>query len=167
MVMTTTFTCKCCGKRVKKDPHIKSGQQYCGLVSCQQARKNSWERDKISCDVIYSEKRKASKKRWREQPRGYLYQRRYRETHPDYVTGNRENQVKRRPKEEVFDTGEQIVKTDALSPERLIPTGVYILTPYRVDVSKKASGKIVKTDALIVQLSGIQYNTAHFLANTT
>lgn len=166
MVMATTFVCKCCGKRVKKDPHIKSGQQYCGLESCQQSRKNSWERNKIHSDDIYSEKRKSSKKQWREQ-RGYLYQRRYREMHPDYVNVNRENQVKRRQKEEVFDAGEQIVKTDPLSPERLIPTGVYILTPYRADVSKKASGKIVKTDALIVQLSGIQYNTAHFLANTT
>jgi bisphosphoglycerate-dependent phosphoglycerate mutase len=153
-------------KRVNKDPHIKSGQQYCGLKSCQQSRKNSWELNKISCDVIYGEKRKASKKQWCEQ-HGYLYQRRYRETHPDYVTLNRENQVKRRQKEEVVDPGEQIVKTDALSPERLIPTGVYILTPYRADVSKKSSGKIVKTDALIVQLSGIQHNTAHFSANTT
>jgi len=164
--MATTFVCKCCGKRVKKDPHIRSGQQYCGLESCQQSRKNSWERNKIANNDIYCDKRKASKMRWREQ-RGYLYQRKYRETHPDYVTVNRENQAKRRQKEEVFDTVEQIVKTDALSPERLIPTGVYILTPYRADESKKASGKIVKTDALIVQLSGIQYNTAHFLANTT
>jgi hypothetical protein len=167
MVMATTFICKCCRKRVKKDPHIKSGQQYCGLKSCQQLRKNSWERDKIICDVIYCEKRKASKKRWREKPRGYLFQRRYREMHPDYVTVNRKNQAKKGQKDEVFDTGDQIVKTDALSPERLIPTGVYILTPYRADMSKKASGKIVKTDALIVQLSGIQHNTAHFSANTT
>ena len=165
--MATTFICKCCGKRVKKDPHIKSGQQYCGLKSCQQERKNCWERDKISGDVIYSEKRKASKKKWREQPRGYLYQRKYRETHPGYVNVNREKQVKRRQKEEVFDTGEQIVKTDALSLERLIPTGVYILTPYRTDASGKASGKIVKTDALIVQLSEIQYPMAHYLPNTT
>jgi hypothetical protein len=167
MVMATTFVCKCCGKRVKKDAHIKSGQRYCGLGSCQRSRKNNWERNKISSDVIYCEKRKASKKRWREKPRGYLYQRKYREMHPDYVTVNRENQIKRRKKEEVFDTGEQIVKTDALSTEMPIITGLYILTPYRADVSKKASGKIVKTDALIVQLSGIQYNTAHFLANTT
>ena len=72
--MATTFVCKCCGKRVKKDTHKKTGQRYCCLKSCQQARKNSWERDKISSDVIYCEKRKASKKRWREKPRGYLYQ---------------------------------------------------------------------------------------------
>ena len=87
--------------------------------------------------------------------------------HPDYVTVNRENQTKNGQKEEVFDAGEQIVKTDTLSPERFIPTGVYKLTPYRTDESKKVSGKIVKTDALIVQLSGIQYNTAHILANAT
>ena len=86
--------------------------------------------------------------------------------HPDYVTVNRENQSKKGQKEEVFDTAEQIVKTDALSPERLIPTGVYILTPYRADVSKKASGKIVKTDALIVQLKEIQRNTGFVAPNS-
>jgi hypothetical protein len=42
----------------------------------------------------------------------------------------------------------KIVKTDALSSKSLVPQGLYVLLPY-----KKTDGKkIVKTDALIVEL---------------
>jgi hypothetical protein len=160
--MASKFQCKHCRKRTKKNPRIKEGQHYCGSEACQQARKNAWEREKINRDGLYRTRLRASKKQWRKQPRGYLYQRKYRVTHPDYVQSNRGKQLKRNQKRKILLTGEQIVKTDALRSEKPIPSGLYTLIPYRTDTF----GKIVKTDALIVQLSGIQKNTAQLYSDS-
>lgn len=161
--MASTFICTHCGKKVRRNPRIKEGQHYCGLAGCQQARKNSWEQEKNKNNGSYRTRRRASKKRWLKEHSGSLYQESYRSTHADYVQLNREKQVKRNQKRKIIHAGEQIVKTDALNSERLIPGGLYAIKPYRTD----AFGKIVKTDALIVQLTGIQYHTAHQFLNTT
>jgi hypothetical protein len=47
---------------------------------------------------------------------------------------------------------EQIVKTDALSSESPVSKGFYVLMPYK----KTRPEKIVKTDALIIELLNIQ-----------
>jgi len=160
--MALRIRCTHCGRKVKSNPRIKEGQYYCGLVVCQQARKNTWEQEKNKKDESYRTRRRASKKRWLKEHPGSLYQENYRSTHPDYVQLNRENQVKRNQKRKISHTGEQIVKTDALICERLIPGGLYTIKPYRTD----ALGKIVKTDALMVQLTSLQRNTAHLFSNS-
>lgn len=161
--MPSTIRCKHCGRRIFKNPRIKKGQRYCGSGACQRARKNTWEREKIKKDEHYHVHRQETKRRSQKQRQGYLQQRDYRETHPEYVKTNRENQVKRHENTKIIVSGSPIVKTDALITEWLIPIGFYELIPCRTD----ASGKIVKTDALIVQLSGIQHHTAHAFLNTT
>lgn len=158
--MSTTFICQHCKSGYRKNPRIKQGQRYCGSRACQQARKNKWERDRLRTDFSYRTRRQSSKSRCYKARPGDAYQRAYRSTHPDYVISNRINQctrkVKRYESEETF----QIVKTDTLTSESLVRSGFYALFP-----CKDASGeKIVKTDGLIVQLSGIQHNAA-FLFN--
>jgi len=141
------FRCKHCGKLCKANPRIKSLQHYCRLPKCQAARKNTWEKVKIKTDESYRQRRLASKKRWRKRHSAHTYQSRYRETHPEYVATNREKQKNR---------GTKIVKTDALLQERPINCGLYALLPW--DTSKMK--KIVKTDALMVQLTVLQSNPA-------
>jgi hypothetical protein len=160
--MAITIRCVQCSRKVKRNPRIKEGQHYCGLRGCQQARKNLWEQEKNKNDGSYRTLRRASKKQWLKEHPGSLYQEHYRATHPDYVQLNRKNQVKRNQKRKIIHTGDQIVKTDALNAERLIPAGLYTIKPYRTD----AFGKIVKTDALIVQLTSLQQNRAYLFSNS-
>ena len=161
--MALTIKCVHCGRKVKRNPRIKEGQHYCGLAGCQQARKNAWEQEKNKKDGHYRTRRRASKKQWLKEHPGSLYQENYRATHADYVQLNRENQVKRNQKRKIIHAGDQIVKTDALNSERLIPAGLYVIKQYRTD----AFGKIVKTDALIVQLTSIQQNAVHLFSNSS
>ncbi len=153
--MARMFRCKHCGRLFKANPRIKSFQRYCRQQECQQARKNAWEQEKSKKDESFYQRRQASKKRWRKHHPAYRYQQRYRETHPEYVASNREKQQKRNEKRKIVDQITQIVKTDALSLERLIKPGVYALLQW----NKNNDGKIVKTDALMVQLTVLQSNT--------
>ena len=146
-----TFICCHCRRRCRKDVRIKSPQHYCGLKSCQQARKNQWERDKLKRDSTYRLKRISNKKAWYIKYPGDRYQSSYRANHPDYVSDNREKQRLRESKITQKTNNKKIVKTDALFSESLINKGLYALIPYQ----KTCPKKIVKTDALIVELHSI------------
>jgi hypothetical protein len=64
---------------------------------------------------------------------------------------NREKQhlrTQNNPKQHTGDCLSNIVKTDTLISEKLISCGLYEILPYKTDPGKK----IVKTDALIVEL---------------
>ena len=150
--MARMFRCKHCGKLFKRNPRLKSSQRYCSEVACQQARKNTWERVKIKTDESYRQRRQASKKHWRKNHTVYRYQRKYRETHPDYVVRNRKKQQQRNTKRKDLHGSAKIVKTDALSQQRPINPGLYALLPW----DKSKMEKIVKTDALMVQLTVLQ-----------
>jgi hypothetical protein len=165
--MASTFICTHCRKRTKKNVRIKKGQHYCGSRACQQDRKNTWDRERIQNDKDYADARIESKKKWRKKPDGHLsvYQRKYRENHPDYVNDNRAKRLKQYHEKKLFDAKKNVVKTDALSLERPIPSGVYALFPYRADAFGKTSEHFVKTDALIVQLTGLQQNAAQLHSN--
>jgi len=134
-----------------KNPRIKSGQLYCGCKSCQQARKNAWERKKLKTDAGYYKKRKDQKATWHKNRPLYIYQRNYRETHPEYLKKNRFMQKIRNQNWNVS----KIVKTDTSASMMLIESGLYEIRPYKTYPGKK----IVNTDALIVALrlhSGMQ-----------
>jgi len=167
--MASTFICTHCGKRTRKNVRIKKGQHYCGSRACQQSRKTTWELEKIQKDQDYRATRIASKKKWREKPDGHLsvYQRKYRENHPIYVDNNRKNRLKKYHEKKLSDAEINFVKADALSPERLIPNGFYALFSYRADASGKTPEHFVKTDALFVQLTGLQLNAAQFHSNSS
>ena len=161
--MGRTFRCKHCGKIVAYNPRIKTGQRYCGLSTCQLARKNAWRRDKKQKDADYRRKCRASNKQWRKHHRAHLYYQKYRETHPEYVTKNRQQQQKRNNKRRAVQQSTKIVKSDALQSKRLINSGFYALSPCK----ENNMGKIVKSDALMVQLSVLQINAPNSIEWTT
>ncbi len=149
--MTHYFYCFHCGEHKKKNPRIKSGQLYCGSRACQQARKNKHERDRLKNDPDYYAKRKTQKADWRTRQQG-IYQRTYRENHPDYTMRNlilQKTRYQMRKTCPVPGIDTKIVKTDTLTSGILIPSGLYEIRPYKTDPGKK----IVKTDSLIVRLS--------------
>lgn len=159
--MKDYFICCHCKRRAKKNARLKSGQRYCGLKGCQQARKNRHERERLKSDPEYYARRKAQKADWQKRQQG-VYQRNYRENHLDYLEQNRMLQrlryqgIKTRP---VPVSEPKIVKTDGLTSVMPINAGLYEIRPYKRDPGKK----IVKTDALIVALSihtGIQEGLA-------
>lgn len=143
------FICCYCKRLCLCNIRIKKGQRYCGNRTCQQARKNKWERDRLCRDEFYRLKRLSSKKDWYATHRGDRYQDSYRRSHPSYVEVNRLSQHVRNTLRLALNASvPEIVKTDALNPASLIASGLYVILPYReADVQK-----IVKTDALIVEL---------------
>jgi hypothetical protein len=155
-VMARMFRCKHCGKLSKRNPRIKIFQHYCGQKECQRARKNAWERVKINTNESYRQRRQASKRRWRKQHSAHAYQCQYRERHPDYLAKNREKQQQRNTRRKDLYGNAMIVKTDALPQQRPINPGLYALLPW----DKSKMKKIVKTDALMVQLTVLQYTPA-------
>ncbi len=161
--MPKQIICQHCGRRVGINTRLKFGQCYCGSPECQRARRNLWEREKLRSDPSYHKKRKLAKSKWRKMKPLHEYQRDYRSLHPEYVERNREEQRKRNQKRNESVATQQIVKTDALFSRSLTGSGFYALFP-----CKNASGKnIVKTDALIVQLTRIQGGTRIIVTDTT
>lgn len=95
--MPRTFTCCHCGKIVPRNPRIKK-QKYCSLRACQNARRCTTNKVR---SIKISESRllhKARNKRWRDQHLSHVYQKRYRDAHPEYVKRNVELQLKRNKK---------------------------------------------------------------------
>lgn len=87
--MPKYFYCKHCRKRKLKNPRLKVKQSYCGSGACQQARKNKWEREKLKKDHVYRKYRNGVKAKWRNTRPEDVYQRNYRESHPEYEQKNR------------------------------------------------------------------------------
>ncbi len=152
---TETFTCHHCHRRFKKNPRLKGEQRYCGSRECQQARKNKWEREKLKTDFRYKARRLANREQWYSRYPGDKYQSVYRQTHPEYLEGNREKQRTRGKTLTGNASGSKIVKPDALASGSLAAQGLYVLFPYK----NAEAEKIVKPDAFIVELracSGFQ-----------
>lgn len=143
--MKQTITCYHCGKIVKRNERIK-GQRYCSALKCQQARKNKWEKNKLSQDKNYKENRKKQKEQWRKARPGYEYQRTYRNNHPQYAIKNKASQNRRNQKKQ------KIVKTDASNSTGGFSSGLYKILPYSTD----GRINIVKTDALVVEIRRYQ-----------
>ena len=139
--MSRTYTCLGCGKTLPRNPRLKK-QKYCSALSCQNARKRSFDKR------VYSGSRgkllqQNRNKRWRDRYPAHVYQKQYRQTHPGYVKCNCDLQNKRNKKRQK-ELGSMIVKTDTLLLQPL-SDGVYA-------GFKVKSGKIVKTDTLMLQM---------------
>jgi hypothetical protein len=102
----------------------------------------------------YAARQKECKQIWRKNRPAHAYQKHYRETHPDYVKRNREQQRERNRKRRLLekqDESQKIVKIDTLSGIQREPRRytMRVLTP-------NVSEKIVKIDALVVELQEYQ-----------
>ena len=156
--MPGTFTCRHCGKILPRNPRLKKSQKYCSALSCQQARKNAWGRKEYRTNTSHRKKRLESQKACYAKRPGHAYQAAYREKHPEYDQRNRELQRKRN-KRHPEDGGSMIVNTDALSLHPSID-GAYVLMP----IAK--GGKIVNTDAYVVQLHAMTGSQTYLPSNT-
>ena len=106
-------------------------QEYCSRKECQKARKNQWQRLKLSSDEDYQKNQADCQARWAAKSPGYW--KRYREKHPEYAQRNREkqrerNRINRRqpPAKSMLPT---IANMDAKHPQKPLISGYYELTP--------------------------------------
>lgn len=150
--MPPTFTCLHCGKVTTCNPRLKKKQKYCPSAGCQNARKRTFDK-KVDPTPKGKLLRKQRNKRWREKSPAHDYQRSYRNLHPEYESSNRQRQ-KMRNKKRQKESSSMIVKTDALFLQPLYD-GLYA-------GFKVKKGKIVKTDAFMLQMHMQQGLEAHF-----
>ncbi|MDD4108088.1 MAG: hypothetical protein PHH93_05145 [Prolixibacteraceae bacterium] len=120
--MPGTFTCHHCGKTFQRNPRIKK-QIYCSCATCQNARRTTTNKSKLSRRVGSRRLRQARNKKWRDNYPAHKYQNQYRETHPEYVVGNREKQNKRNKKHQKSKPP-MIVKTNAYMAATLKQQGI-------------------------------------------
>ena len=152
------FTCRHCGKTLPRNPRLKTPQKYCSARSCQQARKNAWGKKEYQTNKSHRDKRLQSQKVCYLKRPGHSYQATYRKEHPEYEQRNREQQRLRNNRRQK-DLGSMIVNTDALSLQASID-GAYALIPVT------DGGKIVNTDALMVQLRTMTGSQAFLSSNS-
>ena len=163
--MQNMITCKNCGHEVPANFRLKGNQRYCSDPKCQRRRKRAWQKDAMATDKKYRAKQIVCLKRWRKERPLHRYQKQYRDNHPEYVEKNRQKQRlrndKRRRQRVQLTPLEKIVKMDAFQNQP-IKSGVYWLAPFAMDTSKK----IVKMDALLVELKAFHGDSSIHLANT-
>jgi len=150
--MATTFICRHCRELKPVNHRLKGHQQYCDAPACQRARKAAWQKSKIAADPLYRAQQIEALCDWRKKRPLHQYQKEYRDSHPEYVQRNRELQKNRNQKRSSRLACLKIVKMDAYQNPISEKPASYIMKPYKVD----ASGKIVKMDALFVQLTNLQ-----------
>ena len=152
MATTTTFICKHCHELKPANIRLKGHQLYCDSLECQRARKAAWQKSKVATDPQYHTQQSEALRDWRKKKPLDQYQKEYRQNHPEYVQRNRELQKVRNQKRSSRLACLKIVKMDAYQNPSSEKSTSYIMKPYKLD----ASGKIVKMDALLVQLTDLQ-----------
>lgn len=152
--MISTFICRHCGLTCRCNPHIKN-QKYCSSLTCQNARKRMHDK-RTNATLRGKSSQKVRNKEWRANRPAHEYQKNYRDTHPEYVKRNRDLQRERNKKRQNAQTP-MIVKTDALSLRPLCD-GTYMAFEIK-------NGKIVKTDALLLQMETFSDKEAFYPAN--
>ncbi|MCP4142429.1 MAG: hypothetical protein GY755_19500, partial [Chloroflexi bacterium] len=103
--------------------------------------------------------------KWYKRRSGHNYQSEYRELHPAYSAENRRQRLLRNRKRQI-PSPQKIVKTDTLISESVTTQGLYVLLPYEKPSNKTDVKKIVKTDALIVQIVSAPVIEDVFSSNT-
>ena len=109
----------------------------------------------METDPTYRAQQEDCKRHWRKKRPQDRYQSEYRQKHPKYVKENRCKQRLRNRKRRAPSPPELIVKMDALNTMK---SDTYIMQPI-------ASEKIVKMDALVVELKLLQHVSNQDLAS--
>jgi hypothetical protein len=121
-------------------------QRYCSKRSCQRTRRRRWQRHKLKADADYRANQAAAQRHWCERHPDYW--RRYRQSHPEYATRNRERQRTRNRARRSAGTGPSpppIANMDAYRSKKPIHSGTYQLVPV-------VAGEIAKMDAYVVEM---------------
>jgi nitrous oxide reductase len=150
--MANTFVCINCHQLKPANIHLKGNQDYCNASECQRARKTAWQKEKITHDSNYHSQQLEYVRTWRKKRPSHQYQKQYRQDHPEYVKKNRELQIIRNRKRSVLLSFQKIVKMDTLNLPQIEKSNTYVMKPFKVD----DSGKIVKMDALLAQITNLQ-----------
>jgi hypothetical protein len=156
-----TLVCRYCGREVPANRKLKHlTQYYCSEKACQAARKLSFERKKYKTNPSFRcKKHQSARDRKQKLANGgnpcfaSQYQRSYRESHPDYVSGNRQKQRQRHGRKQ-DKTREQ---TEIVNPDTFmtqIPDNDTVYAMIAVDYKK-----IVNPDTLMSQIIDMKYIT--------
>jgi len=122
------------------------GQRYCSKKTCQQARKNEWNRKKYATDPDYREYKQVSGDRRKKNNPDYWKD--YRASHPDYTQKNRDHQSHRNKKRSKHPPESVIATPDESIPVSSILTGRYRMIPM-------GSAMIATPDEYIVEIIAI------------
>ncbi|VTU43152.1 hypothetical protein [Variovorax sp. RA8] len=129
-----TRWCSSCGQAFVPAPQVPR-QMYCALPDCQRERRRLWQIAKRRSDPDYLANQAHAQKAWSE--RNPEYWRTYRDTNPNYASGNRAQQRARNRKR-------VIAKMDSSPPP--LPAGIYELRLLQ------AAPGIAKKDVWVVSL---------------
>jgi hypothetical protein len=145
--MPTLFRCQNCERERPRNYRLVE-QKYCSDAECQKLRRREYQKQRRTQETGYARAQSACQKAWRKKSAA-LYQRSYREEHPDYVEQNRRQQRERNRKRRAHEPAPVIVK---MSSCNAIAAGTYLLTPCEV----QPAAMIVKMNSCLVQLALFQ-----------
>ena len=131
--------CKSCGRQFRPHPQTPQ-QEFCSAEACQRERRRRTQQSRRRKDADYRENDSRNHKDWATKNPDYWKQ--YRQDNPAYTDRNRKLQKIRNKRLRV--TG--IANVDASRPLSSLPSGMYMLTPYRDDV-------IANVDVWIVEIT--------------
>lgn len=131
--------CAACGQSFRPHPQVPN-QSYCSDIQCQRERRRRWQRDKLKTDADYRDNQSRAQRAWLD--RNPEYWREYRDTHPEYVERNRNQQRDRSAQVRVSDAA----KMDASNPVLPLPSGIYHL-------SLATNSGIAKMDVWTVEIT--------------
>ena len=119
--MISRIRCAHCRRLFEPNPRVKN-QRYCGDKPCQRARKNSWQKQKLTSDSDYRANQRECDRQWRT--RHPAFWRLYRTAHPRSTERNRLLQRHRNGKRRGV-----IAKMDASRQVFPVIAGTYHLVP--------------------------------------
>ncbi len=131
--------CRSCGLKFRPHPQTPH-QEYCSADECQRERRRRSQQRRRNKDADYRENDSRNNKDWAA--RNPDYWKWYRKNNPAYVERNRQLQQNRNRNRRTA----SIANVDASSLLSSLPSGRYVLTPYR-------EGMVANVDAWIVEIT--------------
>jgi hypothetical protein len=139
--------CAGCHKLFHPRPQCPD-QTFCSAAECQRERKCRWQKTRRAADPDYRDNDVQANRQWRSQHPGYW--RAYRRNHPQYVTGNRQQQRQRdqarRQKPPQPPPLPELANEDASSRQVPLETGTYRMIPV-------TGGDLANEDAWLVKIA--------------
>jgi len=120
--MNRPSRCAHCRRRFVPNPRLKT-QRFCAHKPCQQARKATWQREKMATDPDYQANQRDAQHTWQHQHPDYW--RAYRLRRADYRERNRLLQTHRDHRRRA----QTLAKMDASVAVSFVTPGVYHLIP--------------------------------------